>query len=79
MKILTRERVAEGVLELIKELGQYPWLLDVRAVVDSGGPVIEVIVNGYNYPKDDPLPRVWNGIPFCVVKKLVHIKGEKVI
>lgn len=74
-----KNQVSEIVLKLHKELENEPWILDVFQSSDDGGIIIEVIVNGYNYPKDDPLARVYDGIPLCVVKKLVRTEGKKLI
>jgi hypothetical protein len=48
------------------------WVLDVKSSQDDGGLLIEVIVNGYLYPKDDPINRTYKGVPICVVKKMIR-------
>lgn len=74
-----KEQIKEIVLKLHKELENEPWILDVFQSSDDGGLLIEVIVNGYNYPKEDPLPRKYDNVPLCVIKKLVRIEGKKLI
>lgn len=79
MRQQTSESIDKVVADLILEFESKDWVLDVVASRDDGGPLIEVIVNGYFYPKSDPLARYHKGFPVCVVRKMIRVKGEKLV
>lgn len=71
--------IEQAVIDLHYQLQDEIWLLDIRKASDDAGYHIEVIVNGYNYPREDPLLRKFNNISVVVIKKNIKLSGEKLV
>lgn len=79
MKLLNKKDFELVKEQLFDEYYDEPWLLEIIIGSDSGGATVDVVVDSALYPENDPLPRMWNGVPFCVLKKPViyHVDKDK--
>ncbi len=67
----------QAIIDFTAEIGTPEWLWGIKADFDDGGTFIEVTVNKNAYPKEDPLPRRYKGIPMIVMTRETKPVGEK--
>jgi hypothetical protein len=59
--------------------GDEPWFIDLKTTGDDAGKTIDIIVNMDLYPYSDPIPRRFNNISICVLKKPVIIRSKEFV